>query len=80
MRENFLNSIVRGIVQIIDETIFLPSLKGIDDGLAKFISLVVQLCLPVLAIADSFGKLCLTDCYRKSCCVTRTRRVRNQNK
>ena len=32
----------------------------INDSLAKFISLVVQIYLAVLAIANSFGKLCLT--------------------
>ena len=37
----------------------------IDDSLAKFISLEVQIYLAVLAIANSFRKLCLnskTEC------------------
>jgi len=37
-------------------------------SLAKFISLVVQRYLTVLAIASSLRKL--SDCLRQSCCVT----------
>ena len=49
--------------RIIDEAMFLPSLMKIcidDHSLSKFISLVVQIYLAVLAIANAFRKLCLT--------------------
>ena len=48
---------------IIDEPLMLltsPSKICIDNSLAKFISLLVQIYLAVLAIANSFRKLCLT--------------------
>ena len=47
----------------------------IDNSTAKFISLVVQIYLAGFAIANSFEKTA-SDCYRKSYCVTRTRRVK----
>lgn len=47
----------------------------IDNSTTKFFSLVVQIYLAGLVIANSFEKTA-SDCWRKSCCVTRTRRVK----
>ena len=50
----------------------------IDDSLAKFISLVFQIYLAVLAVANSLRKLCLTA-EEFMLCVTQTRQVQNQH-